>query len=69
MDVNAKKSVATIVAELDKFIIEPSTPAKFVTQCRRFKQALLNWTSSSLNPHTSIIAGLEGFTEDNSNNY
>ena len=69
MDItNAKKTVATIVAELDKFIIEPSTPAKFVTQCRRFKQALHNYVNS-MNPHTSIIAGLEGFTEDNSNNY
>ena len=57
----AKTAVATIVAELDKFIIEPSTPAKFVTQCRRFKQALQNYVNS-LNP-------LGGFTEDNSNNY
>lgn len=57
MDViNAKKSVATIVAELDKFIVEPANPAKFVTQCRRFKQALQNYVNS-LNPQTSIIAG------------
>ena len=68
MDViNAKTAVATIVVELDKFIIEPSTPAKFVTQCRRFKQALQNYVNS-LNPQTSIIAGLERVADDNSNN-
>lgn len=69
MDVlTAKNAVSAIVANLDEFIVEPATPAKFVTQCRRFKQALQNYVAT-MGTQTTIPDAIERENAtDNGNN-